>query len=676
MKRYKYGTSRSDCTGQGTSSVCYRGQDMESGEEVAVKVYKIQKRGSKAEANALLKFRRQIEVLQELQVPLQEPTDPRLWHDQLARTKSSKVFVKLFAYSTGEDGVPGPDPDDGNLYIITELGQYTLKEYVSLMRSQKGVLPKDTVRTVSKAILIVGAALHAKGLVHLDLKPDNLMMFNGRLKLIDVDGCMRQGAAVSIRDPTISFSPVYCAPEWARFLTESAPCAMPVGAALDVWSVGMTLCELVTLDSVLTPKYVEFAGHGKTGLESSLLFMEWLGSLTKAPIPSSVSEFDCGLAELLGEHLLVIDPERRSTLAQCFSSAYCSSFAENSKSRSESEIELVNSGPMKEHLAGANNALAEEGGVTPQRCLLSDHTVRVRHKGTLWKLNSSGNPVDPTHWLKRDIWISDAGSLCYFSHKADKRLVLHDADSLYRAMIIPFDAGVRKHAFQIKIKSDKDGTQEVTTFACESSEDYAKWYQLLTCIANMDVVQTMTLGEFFDEELASFQFTVKNRRRKVEAFEQDMCEPIFKGTLWKLKVEGDPMQRQDWFQREMWLTRNGSLVYFSAKEGRALIYYTSSDVARASLRLLGPDAACVPWVFSVTLPPSDGIEFAPGEFAAESEEMRDRWLQAFGNLTMEPAFYSSNFEQYADCISSPRDCLSLSVPRDDDACGMPRCCLQ
>ena len=34
------------------------------------------------------------------------------------------------------------------------------------------------------------------------------------------------------------------------------------------------------------------------------------------------------------------------------------------------------------------------------------------------------------------------------------------------------------------------------------------------------------------------------------------------------------------------------------------------------------------WAFQVLLPPSAGVEFAPGEFAAESEASRDRALAA------------------------------------------------
>ena len=33
---------------------------------------------------------------------------------------------------------------------------------------------------------------------------------------------------------------------------------------------------------------------------------------------------------------------------------------------------------------------------------------------------------DATHWLKRDMWVACDGSLCYFSIKENKRLVLLD----------------------------------------------------------------------------------------------------------------------------------------------------------------------------------------------------------------------------------------------------------
>ena len=41
---------------------------------------------------------------------------------------------------------------------------------------------------MTKAVVFVMAGLHAKGFVHLDLKPENLMVFDGALKLIDVGG--------------------------------------------------------------------------------------------------------------------------------------------------------------------------------------------------------------------------------------------------------------------------------------------------------------------------------------------------------------------------------------------------------------------------------------------------------------------------------------------------------
>merc|ERR1712150_358768 len=89
---------------------------------------------------------------------------------------------------------------------------------------------------------------------------------------------------------------------------------------------------------------------------------------------------------------------------------------------------------------------------------------------------------------------------------------------------------------------------------------------------------------------------------------------------------GDIMKEGDWIEREMWLSKNGSLVYWSPTEQRELVYYTSDDIAHATFRITAPSDSCKPWSFRVELLPMKGVEFAAGDFAAESENLRNRWL--------------------------------------------------
>merc|ERR1712032_318571 len=133
------------------------------------------------------------------------------------------------------------------------------------MRRDEGrPLSRESVRYIAKSMILCVAGLHAKGLVHLDLKPENLMVFNGLLKLIDVDGCVKIGTTVSITDSSLSFSPCYCAPEWAEFVIEDSDEPTTIASApLDVWSIGISICELVTLDSVMKPTYASFVRHGR-----------------------------------------------------------------------------------------------------------------------------------------------------------------------------------------------------------------------------------------------------------------------------------------------------------------------------------------------------------------------------------------------------------------------------
>merc|ERR1712203_276933 len=149
------------------------------------------------------------------------------------------------------------------------------------------------------------------------------------------------------------------------------------------------------------------------------------------------------------------------------------------------------------------------------------------------------------------------------------------------------------------------------------------------------IMQTMRFGKSLTHDLRLFRLNVRNRRLKVDKGESDAYSPMFKGLIWKVKAEGDRMKEEDWFQREMWLARNGSLVYFSKKEDRELVYYTADDLARATFLEIDNSLSFRPWAFQVQLPPYGDVEFVAGEFAAETAEMRSAWIQEFKNFQEE-----------------------------------------
>merc|ERR1719264_1410220 len=194
--------------------------------------------------------------------------------------------------------------------------------------------------------------------------------------------------------------------------------------------------------------------------------------------------------------------------------------------------------------------------------------------------------------------------------------------------------GARPHAFTLTGNAEADGAppgQEPTFhFACESEQDCAAWQaKLARTIRAENVRMTMKLGPNMKKDLDKFRVTVKNRRMVVSDDNKDDFNPKFKALLWKLKAEGDRMRADDWFEREMWISNNGSLVYWSKKEDRKLVYYTAHDIQRATFRELQSSESCKMWPFRVQLPASEDIEFTPGEFAANSEEERSRWIAEF-----------------------------------------------
>ncbi|CAJ1455094.1 unnamed protein product [Effrenium voratum] len=315
----------------------------------------------------------------------------------------------------------------------------------------------------------------------------------------------------------------------------------------------------------------------------------------------------------------------RKTLAQCLSDPYLESDRE--KVAKESGVDRAQS--------EAPHLPVNEKVDRTTRNRIEDTSSKVPlYKGTLWKLNTDGDAKEKTHWLKRDMWVAFNGSLCYFSIKENKRLVLVDGSKLAGAKVSPLTGAARDFAFRLECMNQDEHEKDVNLcFSAESPEEFSKWTGLLIHSANMDgAIQTMRLGGDVAAEIKQFRLNVKNRRIKVGEDKKDQFAPVFKAKLWKVKAEGDRKKEVDWFEREMWIAKNGSLVYWSKKEDRELVYYTSDDIAKAKITLIPNDDSCKPWTFQVQLPPSGEVEFASGEFAAESEAMRDCWIEEFEKL--------------------------------------------
>merc|ERR1719421_36284 len=100
---------------------------------------------------------------------------------------------------------------------------------------------------------------------------------------------------------------------------------------------------------------------------------------------------------------------------------------------------------------------------------------------------------------------------------------------------------------------------------------------------------TMRMDAAMVKEFKTIQLSIKNRRLQPKADEKDEKKAIYRGNLFKLKQDGDRLQEKDWTRRDMWLSRKHSLVYWSEKESRELVYYTGNDLMNATVSAVQDD---------------------------------------------------------------------------------------
>jgi serine/threonine protein kinase/tetratricopeptide (TPR) repeat protein len=178
----------------------YRARDLDSGRLVAVKLIRARKHDSTVAAR---RFEREAAAVEELQ-------DPRI----VAHVAN------------------GVTPD-GQAFLVTEW----LSGKTVAARLQEGPICAGDALTIATQAAEAIAVVHARGMIHRDVKPSNLFLCDGRpdkVKLIDFGIVLRSDWARLTHDRTIG-TPAYMPPEQVR--------AKTVDARADVFALGCVLYE-------------------------------------------------------------------------------------------------------------------------------------------------------------------------------------------------------------------------------------------------------------------------------------------------------------------------------------------------------------------------------------------------------------------------------------------------
>lgn len=125
---------------------------------------------------------------------------------------------------------------DGRPYLIMELveGQ-PLSDRIA-----RGPLPIDSALTLFDQLARAVSALHQKGLIHRDVKPENVILTGQHAVLLDFGIAKMQDAPASTvtREGAVRGTPAYMAPE--RFFGQ------PAGVATDVYELAVVLYAMTT----------------------------------------------------------------------------------------------------------------------------------------------------------------------------------------------------------------------------------------------------------------------------------------------------------------------------------------------------------------------------------------------------------------------------------------------
>jgi hypothetical protein len=176
--------------------------------------------------------------------------------------------------------------DDGTHFIVTELVE---GETLADRLHRDGPMPPPDAVAVAADIARALAVAHARGLIHRDIKPGNVMLLpDGRVKVVDFGIARAAGSDTLTNTGVVLGSTAYLSPEQAG--------GQPVDERADLYSLGCVLYEMLT-------------GHVPFRADTPIATM-YRHVNEDAPPPSTIAAVQPELEDLV-LRCLEKDPKRR-----------------------------------------------------------------------------------------------------------------------------------------------------------------------------------------------------------------------------------------------------------------------------------------------------------------------------------------------------------------------------